>query len=72
MIQAQQLANQKVLDDMNTSNLFGISQFTTKKTNKRMLNMNAIKFKLTKLRSTQIRYEVIYKNLVRDLRKFYQ
>ena len=34
--------------------------------------MNAIKFKLTKLKSTQIRYEVIYKNLVRDLRKFYQ
>ena len=71
MIQAQ-LANQKMLDDMNTSNLFGISQFSTKKTNKRMLNMNAIKFKLTQLRSTQIRYEVIYKNLVRDLRKFYQ
>ena len=33
--------------------------------------MNAVKFKLTKLRTTQIRYEVIYKNLVRDLRKFY-
>jgi hypothetical protein len=33
--------------------------------------MNAVKFKLTKLRTTLIRYEVIYKNLVRDLRKFY-
>jgi hypothetical protein len=33
--------------------------------------MNAVKFKLTKLRTTSIRYEVIYKNLVRDLRKFY-
>jgi hypothetical protein len=41
------------------------------KTSKRALNMNAVKFKLTKLRTTQIRYEVIYKNLVRDLRKFY-
>jgi hypothetical protein len=33
--------------------------------------MNAIKFKLTKLRSITIRYEVIYKNLLRDLRKYY-
>jgi hypothetical protein len=41
------------------------------KTSKRMLNMNAVKFKLNNLRSTTIRYEVIYKNLVRDLRKFY-
>ena len=41
------------------------------KTSKRMLNLNAIKFKLTKLRSDKIRYEVIYKNLVRDVRKFY-
>jgi len=41
------------------------------KTSKRVLNMNAVKFKLTKLRTTSIRYEVIYKNLVRDLRKFY-
>jgi hypothetical protein len=36
-----------------------------------MLNLNAIKFKLTKLKSDKIRYEVIYKNLVRDVRKFY-
>ena len=33
--------------------------------------MNAVKFKLTKLKTTTIRYEVIYKNLVRDLRKYY-
>ena len=44
---------------------------TYTKTSKRVLNQNAIKFKLTKLKSTSIRYEVIYKNLVRDLRKFY-
>lgn len=42
-----------------------------KKTNKRVLNMNAIKFRLYQLHSTNIRYEVIYKNLVRDVRKFY-
>ena len=30
-----------------------------------------MKFKLSKFHSTSIRYEVIYKNLVRDLRKFY-
>ena len=41
------------------------------KTSKRMLNLNAIKFKLSKLNSDKIRYEVIYKNLVRDVRKFY-
>jgi len=33
--------------------------------------MNAVKFKLKNLNSTSIRYEVIYKNMVRDLRKFY-
>ena len=41
------------------------------KTSKRILNQNAVKFKLTKLKTTSIRYEVIYKNLVRDLRKYY-
>ena len=46
-------------------------QITGRKTSKRVLNMNAIKFKLTKLRSTTIRYEVIYKNLLRDLRKYF-
>lgn len=33
--------------------------------------MNAIKFKLTKLNNSNIRYEVIYKNLIRDVRKFF-
>lgn len=33
--------------------------------------MNAIKFKLTNLRTVSIRYEVIYKNLARDIRKFF-
>ena len=41
------------------------------RTSKRALNQNAVKFRLTKLNSTTIRYEVIYKNLVRDLRKYY-
>ena len=41
------------------------------KTSKRILNQNAVKFKLSQLRTTTIRYEVIYKNLVRDLRKYY-
>jgi len=41
------------------------------KTSKRLLNQNAIKFKLTKLLTSNIRYEVIYKNLVRDLRKYF-
>jgi hypothetical protein len=33
--------------------------------------MNALKFKLFKLHNSPIRYEVIYKNLVRDVRKYY-
>jgi len=41
------------------------------KTSKRILNMNAVKFRLMTLNSKTIRYEVIYKNLVRDIRKFY-
>jgi hypothetical protein len=41
------------------------------RTSKQMLNLNAIKFKLIKLRSITIRYEVIYKNLLKDLRKYY-
>lgn len=41
------------------------------KTSKKVLNMNAIKFKLKELKSNKIRYEVIYKNLIRDFRKFY-
>ena len=35
------------------------------------MNQNAIKFKLSQLKTTSIRYEVIYKNLVRDLRKYF-
>lgn len=39
---------------------------------KRALNINAAKFKLTYLDpGALIRYEVIYKNLLRDMRKFY-
>jgi len=41
------------------------------KTSKKILNLNAVKFKLHRLYTKSIRYEVIYKNLVRDLRKFY-
>ena len=33
--------------------------------------MNALKFKLNMLYTNSIRYEVIYKNLVRDIRKFF-
>ena len=33
--------------------------------------MNALRFKLTQLNSITIRYEVIYKNLLRDLRKYF-
>jgi hypothetical protein len=41
-------------------------------TSKRALNFNAVKFKLCYLDSdSMIRYEVIYKNLLRDLRKFF-
>lgn len=39
------------------------------KPNKRVLNENASKFKLTRLKSKKLRYEVIYKNLMRDIRK---
>ena len=42
-----------------------------KKLSKRDLNILALKFKLSKLRSNTIRYEVIYKNLLRDVRKYY-
>ncbi len=38
---------------------------------KRVLNNLALKFKINKLWSPTIRYEVIYKNLLRDVRKFY-
>ena len=35
------------------------------------LILKPLKFKLTKLQNLNLRYEVIYKNLLRDLRKFY-
>lgn len=58
---------------MRTPNIFdiGVNPISMQKTSKRILNQNAVKFKLSKLRTTSIRYEVIYKNLVRDLRKYY-
>lgn len=41
------------------------------RTTKRLQNLNAKKFKLNKLFNPYVRYEVIYKNIVRALRKFY-
>lgn len=46
-------------------------QKKAKRTNKKLLNENAIRFKLESLENTNVRYEVIYKNIVRDLRKYY-
>ena len=46
-------------------------QLNDPKTNKVLLNLNSVKFKLSSLSDSNIRYEIIYKNLVRDLRKFY-
>lgn len=44
----------------------------SKRTSKSILNNNAIKFKLTRLNAPiTIRYEVIYKNSLRDLRKYF-
>ena len=34
--------------------------------------MNAAKFRLSFLDAVDVRYEVIYKNLLRDLRRFYR
>ncbi len=56
---------------MRTPSSFDLNNFNVLKTSKRILNQNALKFKLTQLKTTTIRYEVIYKNLVRDLRKYY-
>jgi hypothetical protein len=41
------------------------------KSSKLEWNRNAVKFKLTKLSTAIIRYEIIYKNLLRDMRKFF-
>ena len=38
---------------------------------KKALNLKPLQFKLNSLMNTSLRYEVIYKNLLRDLRKFY-
>lgn len=35
------------------------------------LALKPLKFKLTSLQNPNLRYEVIYKNLLRDLRKFF-
>lgn len=53
---------------MNPQNLLDENDI---RTNKKQLNENAIKFRLERLYSQSIRYEVIYKNLLRDVRKFY-
>ena len=58
-----------MLNEMNSS-LTDCGPYEQKKT-KHELNQNAVKFHLTKLQSKTIRYEVIYKNLVRDIRKFF-
>jgi len=73
MQQAQMstLTSDLLIENMRTPNIFDMSAVSMQKTSKRILNQNAIKFKLTKLKTSIIRYEVIYKNLVRDLRKFY-
>ena len=40
------------------------------KTSKRELNANALKFKLKHFKSPTVRYETVYKNLLRDMRKY--
>ena len=57
------------MNEMNPS-LLDFDMIELKKS-KRELNKNAVKFRLTKLKSVTIRYEVIYKNLVRDIRKYF-
>jgi hypothetical protein len=65
------LTTNHMIENMRTPNIFDISSIQMQKTSKRVLNQNAVKFKLSQLKTTSIRYEVIYKNLVRDLRKYY-
>ena len=45
--------------------------FASRESKKQMQNTNAIKFRLNSLVMQQMRYQVIYKKLVRSLRKFY-
>ena len=65
------MTNNQIIDSMRTPIIFSFGGASVIKTSKRILNMNAIRFKLKELKSTNIRYEVIYKNLVRDFRKYY-
>jgi len=53
---------------LNTLSMTMRSQTRTSKT---ILNENAQKFKLSKLETNVIRYECIYKNLLRDVRKVF-
>ena len=57
------------MNEMNPS-LLDFDMIELKKS-KRELNRNAAKFRLTQLNSLTIRYEVVYKNLVRDIRKYF-
>ena len=41
------------------------------KVDKEMAMLRPLKFKLHSLQNSHLRYEVIYKNLLRDLRKFF-
>jgi len=67
----ENLTTNHLIENMRTPNIFDIGSIAMQKTSKRILNQNAVKFKLAELKTTVIRYEVIYKNLVRDLRKYY-
>ncbi len=69
--QLESLTTNHMIENMRTPNIFDIGSIQIHKTSKRVLNLNAVKFKLSQLKTTSIRYEVIYKNLVRDLRKYY-
>ena len=58
-----------IMNEMNPSLLdYEMLEF---RTSKRDLNRNAVKFHLTELTRATIRYEVVYKNLVRDIRKYF-
>lgn len=43
----------------------------TTKICKKQLNFNAAKFKLKCFKKSTLRFEIIYKNLLRDIRKYY-
>ena len=67
----EKMTNKQIIESMRTPNIFGFGGASVIKTSKRILNMNAVKFKLKELKSINIRYEIVYKNLVRDFRKYY-